>query len=152
MVCHETTDALIEAAHHARPVTHDWDPRAARRWVNRRLERTALLLALIPALWPHRFLGLTGRIKAYREHLKTECVLITLRMVCIDHLEALPAPIGFRRRVAREAPPSGAASAAGGVAASCGKLTGFRRTLNGVGSQTGPPTRVDPCSSPSVSA
>ena len=54
------------------------------------------------------------RFGAFRERRATGSVLIVLRLLCTDHLQALPRPVGFRR------------------------------VSDGAGSQTGPPTQDGP--------
>ena len=91
------------------------DPRAARRWIRRRAGLARLLLATVIGMFPDLYAGTPARIDAFRERAGSESALVELRLLCSAHLQALPMPVGFRR------------------------------VLDGAGSQTGPPTRDGPC-------
>ena len=113
----EAEEGLSAAAERVRPGRH-CDPRAARRWVRRRVDCIRMLLATVVGLFPDALAGLPLRIGGFRRHLGTESALIALRLLCSDRLPALPSPVGFRRAAA------------------------------GAGSQTGPPTQDGPCRRP----
>lgn len=69
------------------------------RWLRRRrLGVHAALLALITALTGQ--LGSVADIEAMRLVLKTERLLVALREIGAEHLQSLPAPLGFGRRLA----------------------------------------------------
>ena len=110
----ESEGGLAAAVERVRP-GHHGDPRAARRWIRRRALWVETFLGIVIGLFPDLFAGTPIRIDAFREHAGTGSVLITLRLLCTDHLQALPTPVGFRRSSA------------------------------GAGSQTGPPTHDGPC-------
>ncbi len=70
----------------------------ALRWLRRRrLGVHAALLALITAL-PGQ-LGSVAKIDAVRSVLNVQRVLVALREIGAAHLQALPTPLGFDRRV-----------------------------------------------------
>lgn len=72
------------------------------RWLRRRrLGVHAALLALITAL-PGQ-LGTVAEIEAMRLALSKQRLLVTMREIGAGHLESLPAPLGFGRRVAARA-------------------------------------------------
>ncbi len=110
----EADGSLASAAERVRPGRHG-SPRAARRWIRRRVECVRLLLATVIGLLPDLYAGTPIRIDAFRERTATGSALVELRLLCSNHLQALPPPAGFRR------------------------------SSNGAGSQTGPPTRDGPC-------
>ena len=110
----EAQGGLSAAAECVRP-GHHVDHRAARRWIRRRVDCVRLILATVIGLFPDALAGVPLRIDAFRRHSGGECALVALRLLCTDHLPALPSPVGFRRSAA------------------------------GAGSQTGPPTRDGPC-------
>jgi hypothetical protein len=57
----------------------------------------AALLAVV-TLFPERFRGIAPTIKALREALGTDRVLVVVRCIAERHLGALPTPLGFRHR------------------------------------------------------
>ena len=72
------------------------------RWLRRRRRGVhAALLALVTAL-PGQ-LGPVAKIAAVRSVLGVPRVLVALREIGAAHLQALPAPLGFDRRIARGA-------------------------------------------------
>ncbi len=110
----ESEAGLAAAAERMRPARR-CHPRAARRWIRRRDTWVSALLTIVIGLFPGQFAGTPVRISAFREHAGTGSALTALRLLCVSHLQSLPAPVGFRR---------------GGALA---------------GSQTGPPTHDGPC-------
>ena len=78
----------------------------ARRWVARRVERVRVCLALLTTLLPESCGRLEPSVEAFGTALGTATVLVTLRAVAATELAALPAPLGFSRRMAAVKPAS----------------------------------------------
>ena len=114
VVAVEETDSLAAGADRARPGRHV-DSRAARRWSVRRVNWVQLILMTLMTIRPDLYAGIPVNVTAFRQHTGSETVLVDLRLVASRHLQAMPNPVGFRRR------------------------------LTGAGSQTGPPTHDGPC-------
>ena len=92
----ETAGGLEAGAAQARPGHHGCR-RAARRWIRRRVTTVHLLLATAIGLLPDLLAGTPVQVGAFRERTGSGSVLVTLRQLCADRLQALPAPVGFRR-------------------------------------------------------
>ena len=114
VVAVEETDSLAAGADRARPGRHV-DSRAARRWSVRRVNWVQLILMTLMTIRPDLYANIPISVTAFRQHTGSETVLVDLRLVASRHLQAMPNPVGFRRR------------------------------LTGAGSQTGPPTHNGPC-------
>lgn len=71
-----------------------------RRWVARRVERVRLCLTLLTTLLPESCGRLEPTLEAFESALGTAAVLVRLRAVAAAELAALPAPLGFSRRMA----------------------------------------------------
>ena len=74
------------------------------RWCERRGECVRLCLALLTTLLPDRCGRLEPTVEAFGAALGTAAVLVTLRSVVAAELAALPAPIGFSRRIGATKP------------------------------------------------
>jgi hypothetical protein len=72
----------------------------ALRWIRRRVAAVRAALLAIVTLWPERFEGVTPTIAGLGAALETDRVLVTLRGMLGPGLASLPAPLGFRTRVA----------------------------------------------------
>jgi hypothetical protein len=68
---------------------------SAVRWARRRLAPVRQLLIVMVGLLPQLLLGCAPRIAAFRDRLRTDQVLMTLRELAQVHLQALPRPLGF---------------------------------------------------------
>ena len=68
---------------------------SAVRWVRRRVASVRALLTIVVGLSPQRLLGCAPSIAAFRDRLRSEQVLLSLRELAQIHLQALPRPLGF---------------------------------------------------------
>ncbi len=81
---------------------------SALRWMRRRLTVVRSLLAIVVPMVPQLFEGCPPTITAVRQRLGVDFVLVALRDVLSEHLAALAAPLGFRRRRADDGGHPGA--------------------------------------------
>ena len=98
----ERLGALEVAAHVVRG--HDVMLPGAIRWTRRRLNAVRATLVTLIGLMPERFMRCQPTLASFRHALGVELVLPALREIAVDHLAALPPPVGFaprRRRVLR---------------------------------------------------
>lgn len=70
---------------------------AALRWLLRRVAWVREALTTLRTLLPE-LLGTAPTVAAMRARLRTRSVLRTLREMAIEHVQALPAPVGFAPR------------------------------------------------------
>jgi hypothetical protein len=70
----------------------------ALRWIRRRVAAVRAALIACVTLMPERFQGVLPTLRAFREALSSERVLVTLRELAERYLGALPVPLGFRAR------------------------------------------------------
>ena len=77
----------------------DWRPHVelpgAVRWLRRRVQAVAVMLALVRGLLPDQFLTVLPTLAAWRALLGVRWVLPALRAVAAAHLHRLPPPLGF---------------------------------------------------------
>ena len=85
---------LVHAAEAARAI----GPVCARRSIRRRLRALRAALLALVTLLPQRLAGIAPTITALRQALGVERVLVTVRGLLEQHLNALPAPFGLRNR------------------------------------------------------
>ena len=74
--------SLAAAAKRARRRRHG-DPRAARRWIRRRVDSVRLVLVAVIGLFPDLYAGTSIGIDAFRD--RTGSVLVALRLQCLGH-------------------------------------------------------------------
>lgn len=98
----EQTALLFEAGGSAQQVTDavrencQVEPGGKRRWSLRRL---SVLLGCLTVLLPvldFSFVRKPIQLSVLRDHLSTDRVLVELRRRCLNNLQKLPPPIGFR--------------------------------------------------------
>ena len=92
----EADGSLAAAAKRVRCRRHG-DPRAARRWIRRRVDSVRLVLVAVIGLFPDLYAGTSLGIDAFRDRTGTGSVLVALRLQCTDYVQELPSPVGFRR-------------------------------------------------------
>jgi len=68
------------------------------RWVRRRLNIVRGILVTMIGLMPKRFGGCQPTLASFRHALGADSVLLALREIAKDHLQVLPAPVGFAPR------------------------------------------------------
>ncbi len=61
------------------------DPRAARRWIRRRVDSVRLVLVAVIGLFPDLYAGTSIGIDAFRDRTGTGSVLVALRLQCLGH-------------------------------------------------------------------
>lgn len=86
--------AGVEAAAHALRVGQVELP-GALRWLRRRRRGVRAAVLALMTMLPER-LGMLPEVRALRSVLDTERALVALRGIGADHLQSLPAPLGFR--------------------------------------------------------
>ncbi len=87
----ESEAGLAAAEERMRPARR-CHPRAARRWIQRRDTWVRALLTIVIGLFPDQFAGTPVRISAFRRRAGTGSALTALRLLCVSHLQSLPAP------------------------------------------------------------
>ena len=85
------------------------NPEAACRRLSRRVKCVHGVVRMVCGLVPPLF-GAQPSVNDLRVHLNTQNVLVELRSLCVDHLEVMSAPCGFRPRLdgsrSQRAPPT----------------------------------------------
>lgn len=104
----EEVVATVERARSVEAAANELRPDAitlasALRWVRRRLSPVRKALTILVGLFPQRLLGCTPRLAAVRERLGCAQVLVSMRALARDYLQALPPPLGFGYRGAAPA-------------------------------------------------
>lgn len=84
-----------QSRHLAPPDQEAVTPRAALQWLRRRQRWVTGLLITTIGLMPERFAGCDPTIDSFRAVLGTQCVLVTLRELCQQHLGTLAARLDF---------------------------------------------------------
>jgi hypothetical protein len=103
----ESSTTLSEAADAVRPVEISvvtGEPitlEAQTRWLRRRVKWVTATLLTVVGLLPERFMGVAPTVTAFRSHLQSDSVLVSLREICAQRLEYLPCPVGLAPRSAR---------------------------------------------------
>jgi hypothetical protein len=98
----EEAKSLEATADRLRP---DIELPGAVRWTRRRIQAVHGTLSTVRGLMPERLKGCAPTVGAFRRHLDTDAVLVTLRSLTAPHLPALPPPLGFCPRHQGAAPP-----------------------------------------------
>jgi hypothetical protein len=91
---------MQQAADRLRPPAEDSnaiEPASAVQWMKRRHAAVLAGLLVITGLMPE-FADTPATVERFGKRLGTEAVLVTLRRVAAEHLQQVPAPIGFRSR------------------------------------------------------
>lgn len=98
----EREPSVAAAAEVARPATDEQAVTSisAARWVRRRLRPVVAVLLALVTLLP-ALAGCVPTLAAIRERLGVTRVLVTLRQVAAEHMQALAPPLGLCARAAR---------------------------------------------------
>jgi hypothetical protein len=104
----ERGEPLEPLGEELRPVEEEPDavePATVAQWIKRRHRGVLAGLVAIVGLVPELFADCTLTVDGFRERLgKPDTVLVALRQVAAEHLQHVPAPIGFLRRAASMKP------------------------------------------------
>ncbi len=92
----ERASSVEAAANRVRP--DDIGLVCAIRWTQRRLHGVHANLTTLRGLMPEHFSGCTPTVAAFRQHIGTDCALVTLREIAASHLPLLPPPLGLAPR------------------------------------------------------
>jgi hypothetical protein len=111
---YEAQGNLYRAANLVRPpeiLPDDRDPitqAATAQWLGRRVAWVRATLITVAGLFPELFCGCEMTLTAFRARLRSDSVLMALRGICAEKLEALPIPVGFGYRSQNGKTPIGA--------------------------------------------
>lgn len=99
----EQSEALEPIAYDVRPPEQEdpdgaVEPASVVQWMKRRHREVLAGLVVIAGLMPEWFAGCPVTLEGFGHRLGTDAVLVTLRQVAAEHLQRVPAPIGFEPR------------------------------------------------------